>query len=153
MGSKDSVQISHFASEQTDTLFKTLVFQKLFSGKFLIPDPWPFDELTDEEVEAGKDVLGRLMPLYTIVTDMWDWDIHFEDMTFVDTYLDVALGPDEFAYSQAEHLREDILGWIQEYCMDYAQDQWTEEEFEQWVLGQCKDFIVKWRNSIVKQFG
>jgi hypothetical protein len=30
------------------------------------------------------------MPLDTMVTDMWDWDIHFEKLTFVDTYFDVA---------------------------------------------------------------
>jgi hypothetical protein len=152
IGSKDATPICHFGSEQEGILFKTLVFQKLFPRKFLIPDPCPFDDLTYGEVKAGKDSLRQLMPLDTIVTDMWDYDIHFEDSTFEDTYFDVALGSDEFAYSQAEHLKEDILGWIQEFGMDYAQDQWTEEEFEQWVHNQCKDFIVKWRNCIVKRF-
>ena len=153
MGSRGDIPISRFGSEQCGILFKTLVFQKLFPGKFLISDPWPYDELTDEEVEAGKDVLRQLMPLNTIVTDMWDWDIRFEDLTLDDTYFDVALGSDEFAYSQAEHLKEDVLTWIQEFCMDYAQDQYDEGEFEQWVLGQWRDFIVKWRNNIEKKFG
>lgn len=152
MDSKDAIPISQFGSKQAGILFKTLVFQKLYPGKFLIPNPWPCDELTDEEVEAGKDALRQLMPLDTIVTDMWDYDIRFEDSTFGDTYFDVALGSDEFAYSQAEHLKEDILGWIQEFGMDYTQDQWTEEEFGQWVLNQCKDFILKWRSSIVRKF-
>jgi hypothetical protein len=100
----------------------------------------------------GKDALRQLMPLDTIVTDMWDYDIHFEDSTFEDTYFDIALGSDEFAHSQAELLKEDILGWMQEFGMDYAQDQWTEEESEQWVLNQCKDFILKWRTNIVRKF-
>ena len=153
MDSKDAIPISQFGSRQAGILFQTLVFQKLYPGKFLIPDFLPHDELTDDEVEAGKDALRQLMPLDTIVTDMWDYDIHFEDSTFEDTYFDIALGSDEFAYSQAEHLKEDILGWIQEFGMDYAQDQWTEKEFGQWVLGQCKDFILKWRSSIAKRFG
>ena len=152
MNSKDAIPISQFGSQQAGILFKTLVFQKLFPARFLIPDPWPYDELSDEEVEARKDALRQLMPLDTIVTDMRDYDIRFEDSTFEDTYLDVALGPDEVAYAQAEDLKEDILGWIQEFGMGYAQDQWTEEEFGQWVLNQCKDFILKWRSSIVKRF-
>lgn len=152
MDPKDIIPISQFGSQQAGILFKTLVFQKLFPAKFLIPDPWPYDELTDEEVEAGIDALRQLMPLDTIVTDMWDYDVRFEDSTFENTYFDVALGSDEFAYSQAEHLKEDMLGWIQEFGMDYAQDQWTEEEFGQWVLNQCKDFILKWRSNIVRKF-
>jgi hypothetical protein len=152
MGTKGAIPISHFGSEQAGVLFKTLVLQKLFPAKFLIPDPWPSGELTDEEVQAGKDALRKLMPLDTIVTDMWDYDIHFEDATFEDTYFDVALGSDEFAYSQAERLKEDILGWIQEFGIDYDQGQRTEEEFGQWVLDQCKDFILKWRSNIVRKF-
>ena len=54
MDSKNAIPISQFGSEQAGILFKTLVFQKLYPGKFLIPNPWPYDELTDEEVEAAK---------------------------------------------------------------------------------------------------
>ena len=153
MDSKNAIPISQFGSEQVGILFKTLVFQKLYPGKFLIPNPCPYDELSDEDVEAGKDALRQLMPLDTIVTDMWDYDIHFEESTFGEgTYFDIALGSDESAHSQAEHLKEDMLGWIQEFGMDYAQDQWTEEEFEQWVLSQCQDFILKWRSNVVRKF-
>ena len=152
MNTKDAIPISQFGSEQADVLFKTLVFQKLYPGKFLVSNPWPYDRLTDEEVDAAKDALTQLMPLDTIVTDMWDYDIHFEGSTFADTYFDVALGSDEFAFAQAEYLKEDILGWIQEFVMDYAQDQYDGDEFGEWVLGQCKDFILKWRRNIARRF-
>jgi len=82
-----------------------------------------------------KDDLRQLMPLDTIVTDMWDWDIHFEDITFADTYFEVALGLEEVALAYADNLKEDMLLWIDEYDMDYGKTEWgTEEEFEDGFL-------------------
>jgi len=114
--------------------------------------PWPSDDLTEQEVEGLRSALRELVPLDTMVADMWDWDIHFENSTFVDTYFDVALGPEDVALAEAESLKEDILGWIDEYGMDYAQDQMTQEEFEAMVLMQCREFILGWRGNIVKRF-
>lgn len=62
MDSKNAILISQFGSKQAGILFKTLVLQKLYPGKFLISNPCPYDELTDEEVEVVKDALRQLMP-------------------------------------------------------------------------------------------
>ena len=93
------------------------------------------------------------MPRDTIVTDLWNWDIHFENYTFADNYFDVALGPEKYALACAEELKEDFLRWIDEYDMDYAHDLWHgQEEFETYVLKQCENFIRKWRSNIKKKF-
>jgi len=92
------------------------------------------------------------MPLDTMVTDMWDWDIHFEHSTFIDTYFDIALGPEDAALAEVESLKEDVLGWIDEYGMDYAQDQMSKEEFEEFVVAQCREFILRWRSNIMRRF-
>ena len=107
------------------------------------------DDLTEQEVEGLRSALRELMPLDTMVTDMWDRDIHFENSTFENNFFDVALGPEDVALAEAESLREDILGWIDDYGMDYAQDQMTQEEFEALVLTHCREFILKWRGNIV----
>jgi hypothetical protein len=152
MDSKENIPISRFGPHQADILFKRLVLQNLCPRKFLIEDPWLRDELDEDDVETVRAALRELMPLDTIVTDMWDWDLHFEDTTFEDTYFDVAFGPEDFALAQAECLKEDLLLWMDEYGMDYAQEQRSEEEFEQWIHDQCKEFIRKWRSNIVKRF-
>lgn len=152
MSMKEDIPISGFEPGQTDILFKTLVLQKLFPGKFLIKDPWPYDEIDEKDVGRAKDTLRELMSLDTMVTDMWDWDIHFEDTTFEDSYFDIALGREDYALSEAENLKEDILGWIDEYGMDYAQEQYSDGQFEEWILEQCREFIIKWRLNILKQF-
>ncbi len=152
MYSKESTPIKLFGQAQADILFRVLVFQRLCPGKFLLEEPRPPDELTEQEIEGLRSALRELMPLDTMVTDMWDWDIHFENSTFVDAYFDVALGPEDVALAEAESLQEDILGWIGEHGMDYAQDQMTQEEFEALVLTQCREFILKWRGNIVGRF-
>ena len=149
---KEDIPISSFAPGQADILFKTLVFQTLFPGKFSIKDPWLYDEIDEEDVGRAKDALRELMPLDTVVTDMWDWDLHFEDTTFKESYFDIAMGREDHALSEAECLKEDILRWIDEYGMDYAQEQYSEGQFEEWILGQCREFIIKWRLNILKQF-
>jgi len=106
------------------------------------------DKLSDEEREKVKDILHQLMPLDTMVTDMWDWDIRFEDITFEDCFFDVALASEDVAMEQAEYLKNDIIEWINEFNMDYAQNQYDGNEFEKYILDQCKTFIIKWRNNI-----
>ena len=152
MDAKENIPISRFGPHQSNILFKRLVFQNLCPGKFLIEDPWQYDELDEDGVEALKDALRELMPLDTIVTDMWDWDIRFEDTTFEDTFFEVALGPEDNVFINVEYLKEDLLQWIDEFGMDYAQDHYKNEEFEQWVHDQCEEFIQKWRSEIVKKF-
>jgi hypothetical protein len=153
MNAKENIPISRFGKHQSNILFKRLVFQNLCPGKFLIEDPWLFDELDEDGVEALKDELIKLMPLDTIVTDMWDWDLHFEDTTFEDSIFEVALGPEENVFKYVEYLQEDLLRWIDEYGMVYAQDQFSDKEFEQLIYDQCVEFIQKWRSNIVKKFG
>lgn len=149
MQSKDNIRISSFSPNQRDIIFKILVFQKMCPDKFLLQDPWPHEELDEDVLEELKYALNRLMPLDSIVIDMWDWDIHFEDRTFKDTYFDVALGPEEYAIEQAMFLKEDMLAWIDEFCIDYAEEEWG-EDFEDWVYEQCVEFIKGWRSNIIK---
>ena len=63
------------------------------------------------------------MPLDTIITDLWDWGIHFENLTFEDRIFDIMLGPDSEVEDGARALTEDMLRWIDECRMDYAQEE------------------------------
>lgn len=152
MNSQDNLPIKLFGPEQSAVLYKILIFQKLCPGKCLVTEPWPADELSDEEMEKAKDTLRQLMPLDTMVTNMWDWGIRFEDFTFEDCFFDVAIASEDFAMAQAEYLKEDIIRWIDEYDMDYAEEQFEAEGFEKWILDQCKAFILKWRNNIKDKY-
>lgn len=148
----NKISISNFSPDQRYIVYKLLVFQKFCPGKFLIQEPWPFDELNEDEVGTLKDRLREFMPLDTIVTDLWDWDIRFEDKTFNDSYFDVALGAEQYAIEQAKLLKDDFLEWIDECQMDYDQHRWeNQEEFEDWIHSECVRFIKIWRSNIAKE--
>lgn len=47
-------------------------------------------------------------------------------------------------------LKDDILGWIDEYGMDYNQDGFAAGEFEKYVYDQCVEFMKRWRRNIAE---
>jgi hypothetical protein len=142
------ITLSEFEPSQAETLYKILVFQKLCPGKFLLDDPYPNAELQEDELWELKRRLNNLMPLESMIIDLWDYDLHFEETTFEATYFDVACGPADLANAEAESLQEEFLNWNIEYNMGYDQADWEEGEYEKWVLEECKNFIKKWRQNI-----
>lgn len=149
---KANTTLGAFGDEQVDAIFALLVFQRLCPRKFVLEDPFPYDELGDEEVEEMRATLTALMPLDTIVADLWDWDIHFEELTFGDSFFRVALGDEVNALAEAKILADDILGWIDEYGMDYAQESFEDDDFTAWIREESESFIRKWRLNIAKAF-
>jgi len=144
----EEIRLSSFTQDQRQILYKIMAFQKFCPGKFLLSDPWPYEILNDEELEEFKDNLIGLMPLDTIVTDLWDWDIRFEKLTFEDRIFGIALGPDSEVEEGASALTQDMLAWIDEYGMDYAQNEYENDEFEKWIYELILNFLNKWRENI-----
>jgi hypothetical protein len=146
------MSISRFGDDQSNLLFRLYVLQKLCPGKFLLKAPWVYDELDDDAVCELKQSLTELMPLDTMVTDMWDWEIHFENITFEDSFFDIAFGTEPVAMEESGCLPQDILGWIDQFDMDYSYMELEQDQFEKWVEDECVRFISKWRSNIVEQF-
>lgn len=116
------------------------------------------DEAYDEEEEDGnedglKKQLIDLMPLNTIVTDLWDWDIRFEDDSFADLE-EAAFCADDEIKIYADSLAEDFERYIDEWGIDYNEKGWeTPEAFSVWVNGECVTFMMTWRANVRKEFG
>lgn len=109
-------------------------------------------ELSPEtDDEAMKEKLIELMPLNHMVMDLWDWDIHFEEITF-DDLVEVVTGSEDYAIEQAKLLAEDFLRWIDEYGMDYDQENWPEGKFEDWIKEECIAFIKDWRLKVGNEY-
>ena len=118
-------------------------------------DPWE-NVLTQHLSEPApptdvRQQLIGLIPLDTIVTDLWDWDIRFEEISF-DDITEVAFCTDEEVVKNAEYLANDFLGWIDECDMDYGQEDWEPGELEEWVFEECLKFMQAWRQNIKKEF-
>ncbi len=106
----------------------------------------------DEDDEELRERLVALMPPDTIVTDLWNRDIRFEEMSFDDIAEAAFSDGDELA-NYAAVLADDFLRWIDEYGMDYDEQSWpSHEEFVAWIGEQCLDFMTKWRSRVKAEF-
>lgn len=107
------------------------------------------DEEVDEEL---RERLRALMPRDSMVLDLWNWDIHFEDESF-DDFSNVAFSDNDELAEYAETLAQDFLHWIDEYGMDYNQQSWqSPDEFSEWIRQQSLEFLTKWRANVKKEF-
>src|SRR5574343_17433 len=90
--------------------------------------------------EAKARRLVECMPLYTVVTDLWDWDIRFEEESF-DDIEDVAFCREKEIEHFAELLASDFERWVDEYEMDYNQNEFENPDgFSAFVKEQCVQF-------------
>jgi hypothetical protein len=108
---------------------------------------------SEDEGEKLIERLVALMPCDTMVTDLWNWDIRFEDSSF-DDIVEAAFADEGDLAWYADALAEDFQRWIDEYGMDYNQQSWgSDEEFSDWIGEQCLEFMRKWRANVRKEFG
>ena len=107
----------------------------------------------EEEVDSElRERLLDLMPRDSMLLDLWNWDIHFEDESF-DDISNVAFSNNDELAEYANILAEDFLRWIDEYEMDYNQQGWqSPDEFTDWIRQQSLDFLIKWRANVKKEF-
>lgn len=111
------------------------------------------DENEDDEDAEMRERLIDLMPRDSMIMDLWDWDIHFEESSF-DDIEDAAFADDDELIQNAESLAIDFLQWIDEYGIDYDQQGWSSpEDFSEWIGQQCLDFMKKWRANVEGEFG
>lgn len=111
-------------------------------------DLYPWDGISDEEMEGLKDRLNKCMPLDSMIMDLWDWSIHFEEDLSDDWYFSAALGsPEELEFCASE-LADFFIEKSDEYAMDY--DQYDDPDFfEEMVKDEAKRFVSGWRHNIL----
>jgi hypothetical protein len=141
-----------FLAENNNTIFAYYALCKKFGNKFLIETPYPPAILSDEDLQILKERLNQWMPFDSMIVDLWDWDIHFEEQLGEDWYFETVFGPSSSIESCADTLAEFFLECIDEYNMDYAQNNWTDADFEKWIKEQCSIFIKTWRQKIINEF-
>ena len=113
--------------------------------------PYPFSILSEEQLEALKDHLRACMPLNSMIIDLWDWDVHFEDYLSDDWYFEAVFGDEAGVDPCSEELAEFFLEKCDEYGIDYNQTD-DDPEFEELILTEAKKFIMGWRQAVVARY-
>lgn len=128
--------------------------------EFLLPAAEEYSNLNIEcyleggnPAEAKAMRLVDCMPRNTIVTDLWDWDIQFQEESFGDIEEAAFCGDDEIERF-SEQLAADFERWVDEYEMDYNQNEYeTADGFSAFVKEQCVQFMKEWRQNVNAEFG
>jgi hypothetical protein len=120
-------------------------------GRFCIETPYPPAELADDELDALKNMLRDQMPVRSMMMDLWDWDIHFEEDLESDWFFEAAFGPVSSEENCAEDLADYFLEKADECSMDYNQHD-DYEEFEKLVCAEAIKFIRDWRTNLMNSF-
>jgi hypothetical protein len=103
-------------------------------------------------MDQFRDRLRAAMPLDTIITDLWDWDVHFEDGDHLsdDWLIEAAFGSDDSLDDCADQLEELFHCKVREYDIDY--DQYADPDaFDELVTNAARNFIVQWRHQLAHE--
>jgi len=67
-----------FLNANQNKLFGYLMLADILGRPEILDTPYPPAERSEEQLPMLKDRLNECIPLEFMITDLWDWDIHFE---------------------------------------------------------------------------
>lgn len=109
------------------------------------------DDDDDQDDEELRERLIALMPRDSVVTDLWNWGIRFEELSF-DNLTEAAFADEDELAAYARDLADDFLRWIDEYGMDFGQQDWSPREFAAQIKQESLDFMTCWRARVKAEF-
>ena len=142
---------SDYISAHRQCLLGHYLLSQVSEAGYHIPTPWPPESLSEEELDKLTEALNSCIPSDSWITDLWNWDIHFEQELEYDWYFDAVFGDSTSIESCADDLADFFLSKMDEFDMDY--DQYSDPEtFEELLRDEARNFITKWRANIDQRF-
>lgn len=109
--------------------------------------------LDESLLSTLKERLKSCMPLDTTITDLWDWDVHFEEDLDDDWYFQAAFGSSSSLDDCSTNLADFFLEKCAEYGMDYNETGFdTGFSFSDLIREEATKFIVGWRQGVLTRF-
>jgi len=104
-------------------------------------------ELSDEEFEELKSNLNGCMPLGSMILDLWDENVRFEENLTPAWYMEAAFGTAETLSDCADKLERFFLENVERLALDYNQHG-EEELFHELIKDEARQFVKNWRKNI-----
>ena len=117
----------------------------------ILSTPYPPESLTEEQVEMLKHMIKECIPKDSMIVDLWDWDIHFEESLGDDWVYEAVFGAASSLNACAEKLGDFFLEKADEHGMDYNQDP-DDPGFENLVKESAAWFLVGWRENLCARY-
>lgn len=139
-----------FLFHYQSTLIGHYLLHEWLAGHCAMETPYPPTELSDEDMDRLKDRLSGCMPRRSMMIDLWDWDIRFEDLLEDDWYFEAAFGTPDTVDECAEELTNFFLEQVDQWGIDYNQYE-DPDGFEEMVSDEARKFIRSWRENIFRK--
>jgi hypothetical protein len=137
-----------FLDANRNKLLGYLMLAEVSTDPDALETPYPPTKLSEEALGELRDRLNECMPLDSMITDLWDRDIHFEEYLGDDWYFEAVFGAASSIVQCAEELAEFFVEKCDEWGIDYDQSPDDDPEFEGLVRQEAQDFIRGWRNNV-----
>jgi hypothetical protein len=133
-----------FLADNRNKLLGYFMLANSKPGTDPIDAPYPPALLTKDSLATLKELLRSFMPVDLMITDLWDWDIHFEEDLGDDWYFESIFGAEMSVLRCETELTKFFLKKCEEHHIDYDQFG-NETSFEALVREHAARFIIGWR--------
>lgn len=142
---------SDFILKNKNTLLGYSLLAEATGNPEVLATPYPPAELPEDRLQALKESLEECIPVGNLMTDLWNWDVHFEQQLDEDWYFDTVFGSESAVQVCASTLADFFLEKCDELSLDYDQDT-DYPAFESMINEQALGFVRQWRANIVARF-
>lgn len=141
---------NEFLDENQQTLLGYFLLSQFTTNPDILVTPYPPAQLSEEQLAQMQSRLTESIPLDSIITDLWNADIHFEEDLGDDWYFQALFGSAVSAASCAAQLADFFIEKCDDHAFDYDQSP-ESPEFRALVLDHANRLIRGWRKNILAQ--
>lgn len=109
--------------------------------------PYPPQAMSDAVCELFWDEIRASIPLDTMITDLWNWDVHFESHLDDDWFYQAIFGPPEVIAACARDVADFFIEQCYELDLDYGTSP-DDPDFEEMILEESEKLIRGWRQNL-----
>ena len=136
-----------YLNENRQLLCAHYALNKWYGTRFQLEIPYLQEKLTESELEGLKCLIRDQMPLESIIIDLWNYDLRFEEDLEDEWFFESAFGDAGSEDFCVQELCDYFLEKNEEYGIFYNEFD-SHDEFCSWIEDETLDFIRKWREKV-----
>jgi hypothetical protein len=139
-----------FLRSNGNTILGYYLLTEASAGADTLGTPYPSEQASADALEILRYRLTGCMPVDSMIMDLWDWDIHFENDLDHDWYFDAVFGSPSSIAENAHDLASFFHEKVAEFGTDYDQSK-DYPDFEELVAEEAERFIISWRKNVFER--
>ena len=136
-----------YLNENRQLLRAHYALTKWYGTRFQLEIPFIRGKLTEAELEGLKCLIRDQMPLESMILELWNYDLHFEEDLEDEWFFESAFGDADSEGFCVEELFNYFFEKNDEYEI-YPNEFDSDDDFRSWIEEESLNFIRKWREKV-----